>query len=191
MSVCMSVRVGYFSLSVQCVVFRFDIWISRRRPSTHLQHHWSQGIFVNHTLACWWDISLLYLLLICCCSFFCSQESHRQKFRGKKDITLTPPTWNWPTYFREDFFNKYLSGYKANTFCPFVKTHCHCVQCEWKTVVDEYVRARSCPAGGSHWMDCIVIVQNKLLWKNWQCINNYVVKWQRQTFDHKAFSIFT
>lgn len=85
----------YVSVVVS-VEWLFNVWyfnncfsdmkvcISKRRTSTHLQHHRPQGIFVNHTLACWWDISLLHLLLICCCSFFCWPESQWQKFRSKK-----------------------------------------------------------------------------------------------------------
>lgn len=60
-----------------------------------------------------------------------------------------------------------FSGYKANTFSPFVKTCCHGSNtsteqwAEWKVAVNVCVGARSCHAGGSPWMDCIVVQKKK------------------------------
>ncbi len=92
--------------------------------------------------------------------------------RVKQKNYLTSPPWNWPTYFKRGHLltrlpNKYLCVYKAKTFCPFVKTCCRGSnpsaeqRAEWKVVVNECVRARSCHAGGSHCMDCIVMCKKE------------------------------
>ncbi len=97
-------------------------------------------------------------------------HQRQKKKKLRKTILLSPR--NWPTFFKkrslvDKTFNKYLSGYKANTFGPFVNTCCHGSnpsteqRIEWKVVVNECVRARSCHAGGSHWMDCIVMCKKK------------------------------
>lgn len=181
------------SVSVQCGVLQYEcsvwgisfpamaLWIGitfKRRLSTHLQHHWSQGIFVNHALACRWDISLLYLLLICCCSFLCWKANDKKFKRGKNN----PNLHQLPMVHRKNIFEigphrsfvmltrhltSIFSGYKANTFCPFVRTCCHGSNtsteqwAEWKVAVNVCVGAPSCHTGGSPWMDCIVVQKQK------------------------------
>lgn len=194
---------------LQCVV-GMTFWMSEE---THLQHHWSQGIFINHTLACWWDISLLYLLLVCCCCFFCWRESQEKSFKAKnkysfKRISIlakrsgtnisywqnvllwqrtnpekitrtavrstekilflssskTDPHSSKEVVHWQDFKKVIFPATKQTHFVPLSK-HAAMAQAQavsseqrsqWKVVVNESVRACSCHAGGSHWMDCIV-----------------------------------
>lgn len=67
----MSMANGRDHILLNCCIRSFLKWHSIEQ---YLQHHWSQGIFVDHTLACWWDVSLLHLLFICCCSLLCENK---------------------------------------------------------------------------------------------------------------------